>query len=43
MTVETLVEYLVVESLTYTELLKIDGMEEEADVFAKYVLYSSSL
>ena len=33
-------EHLAVESLTYVELLKKDGMEEEADVFA---LYSSSL
>ena len=34
------VVFLAVMSLTYVELLKIDGMEEEADVFA---LHSSSL
>ena len=33
-------EYLAVELLTYVELLKKDGMEEEAVVFT---LYSSSL
>ena len=39
-TVVSVEEHLAVESLTYAELLKEDGMEEEADVFA---LHLSSL
>ena len=41
-TVASYKQHLAVESLTYVELLKKDGMKEEADIFAPILVFALS-